>query len=95
MSAHYLIDAFQVSGDPRKSHTWVELSVWLITTLPAYCPGTCALSWVGQLGISRPGSYVDSLSGALRWQVLQQLEGRMVIINDKIRVERRWKMPCL
>lgn len=43
-SACYLIDAFQVSGDPSKGHTWVELSVWLITTLPAYCLGTCSLS---------------------------------------------------
>lgn len=31
---------------------------------------------------------MDSKSGALRWQVPQQLEGRMVIINDKIRVKR-------
>lgn len=38
---------------------------------------------------------MDSLSGAFRWQVPQQLEGRMVIINDKIRVEGGWKMPGL
>lgn len=94
-SAHYLIDAFQVSGDPRKSHMWVRLSVWLITTLPEYCLGSCAQSSADQLGISRPDSYVDSLPGALRWQVLQQLEGRMVIVNDKMRVERGWKMPSL
>lgn len=48
-----------------------------------------------QLGISRPGSYVDSKSGALRWQVPQQLEGEVVIINDKIRVKRGWKVPSL
>lgn len=50
---------------------------------------------VAQLGISRPGSYVDSKAGALRWQVPQQLEGGMVIINDKIRVKRGWEMPGL
>lgn len=38
---------------------------------------------------------MDSLSGALRWQVPQQLEGGMVIINDKIRVKRGWKMSDL
>lgn len=74
---------------------WVRLSVWLITTRPAYCLGSCAQSSAGQVGISGPGSYVDSLPGALTWQVLQQLEGRMVIINDKMRVERGRKMPSL
>lgn len=54
MNACYLLDAFQVFGDSTKNHTPVELSIWLITTLPAQSHGRCPLPSGARVGIRRP-----------------------------------------